>query len=248
MSEELQLAGKEGLAIGRYDKGLTIEQVFDAVLEKKLRPEDVKVVKELLAMDAARRFDDAFVALQADLPVIVASTVIPNRGKYEKFEDIMKVVGPILTRHKFTATFSQDVQDGRIVEICHLSHGGHTRSNPFAVRPGKADTETQADCKAGTTAKRMALCNALNIIIRQDIMTGENDAAIEGSYITPEQSKELQKRVFETGSDVMSFLKFAGVIVPPNSSAEEVGAAFGRIASGKLGLLDKSLRKKESTK
>ena len=194
--------------------GITIAMAFEAAVSKKLDKESLEVLKHLVAMDAERKFNAAFVELQADLPTITASTIIPNRGKYEKFEDIMRVVGPILFRHQFTVSFANDFRDGRVLETCHLSHGGHTRSNTFAVRVGRGDDDTQKDCKAATTAKRLALCNALNIVIKQDMQTTENDASLEGdpnATITSEQADELERRSQLTNSDIPAFLKYAKV-------------------------------------
>lgn len=209
---ELELAQSRSVAVLEPEQGLSIEQAFQAVTSGTVKAEHIAVMKELLAMDAERKFNSAFVALQADMPVIVATSVIPNRGKYAKFEDIMATISSLLTRHGFTVSFSQDFKENRILEICTLSHAaGHSRSNSFAVRAGgRADSDTQADCKASTTAKRNALCNALNIVIRQDCLTAEEDAAIEGAFVTEDIAFELERRVKETNSDVASFLKFAG--------------------------------------
>jgi len=225
------------MSVAPSSGGISIEQAFQAAASKSLDKESLQVMKELLAMDSARQFNTAFVALQGDMPVIVAKTTIPNRGKYEKFEDLMTVVGPLLTKHGFTVSFSQDFKDNRILEICTLSHcGGHSRANSFAVRAGRADTDTQADCKAATTAKRNALCNALNIVIRQDCLNEENDAGIEGdpnAFITPAQAEELERRVKETNSNVEAFLK--------------VGRArsFAEIPASRYEDLDLGLRRKE---
>jgi hypothetical protein len=236
MSEQLQIIPAQSLApVVRHDGALTIEQVFQAVTSGDISPEKVAVMKELLAMSAERQFTTAFVALQSDVPVITAKTVIPNRGKYEKFEDIMSVVGPLLRKHGFTVSFSMDFADGRVLETCHLSHvGGHTRINGFAVRTGrKADSDTQADCMAATTAKRNALLNALNIVIRQDCLTSEDDARIEGGPVTLEVAFELERRVAETDSNRVAFLKFA------------CATDFKDILASKYSILNEYLQKKE---
>jgi hypothetical protein len=193
---------------------ITIEAAFEAAVSKKLDKESLEVLKSLVAMSAEQKFNEAFVQLQGDLPTIAASTVIPNRGKYEKFEDIMHVVGPLLYKHGFTVSFSNDFRDGRVLETCHLSHGGHTRSNTFAVRVGRGDDDTQKDCKAATTAKRLALCNALNIVIKQDCQNSDDDAGIEGdphAKVTPEQADELEHRAQMVNADIPAFLKYAKV-------------------------------------
>jgi ERF superfamily len=216
--QELALAQPNGGAVARIAP--TPAEMMQAMIEKGVTQENVAAFKELVILsehmedrNAQRAFNAAFVALQAELPTIVAQTVIPNRGKYEKFEDIMKVLQPFLDKHGFSVSFSMDFRDNRILETCILRHvGGHSQSNSFAVRTRKADTETQADCMAATTAKRNALCNALNIVIRQDCLNSEDDAGIVGDVdtkITEEQAFELERRCHDSESNVPAFLKFA---------------------------------------
>ena len=207
----------------------SVGAMMAAIIEKGITLESAAVMKELVmlrehmdAKQAERDFNAAFVALQADLPVIVASTIIPNRGKYERFEDVMQQIGPCLKRHGFSVSFSMDVREGRVLETCHLRHiSGHSQSNSFAVRTGKADTDTQADCKAATTAKRNALLNCLNIVIRQDAYQDEDsDASLDGAPIPAQHALYLRELVKETRSDEAAFLKFAGA-----ATYEEIGSA-----------------------
>jgi hypothetical protein len=238
---ETKLARLVGSEVARPEpQALSIENAYQAVITGNLDSAKLAVLKDLLAMDAQRRFDLAFAALQADLPVIVAKTVIPNRGKYERYEDLLEVVGPLLSKHKITLAFSQEVKENRIVLTCILSHAGHTRTNGFAVRTGgKSDSDTQADCKAATTAKRNALCNALNIVIRQDVLDEEHDATIEGdpnAYVTREQAEELSRRVAETNSNREAFLQFCGA------------KSFFEIPASRYAEADAMMRRKENRK
>lgn len=220
--------------------GLSIADAYRAVVTGNLDGEKLTVLKQLLAMDAERQFNMAFVALQNDLPQIQATTEIKNRGKYAKFEHVMEKIKPLLVRHGFTVSFSQDCQDKRIVETCTLSHsGGHSRANRFAVRVGPADNDTMSDCKASTTAKRNALLNALNIVVTQDCLTNEDDVSIEGdpnAFVTPEQAGELEHRCKMTDSNVGAFLKFA--------RADK----FATIPANRYADLDQLLRRKEQGK
>lgn len=222
----------------------TVADMLSAVIEKGVTQDNAAAIEKLVglyermeARNAEKQFAEAFVALQADLPVIVASSVIPNRGKYERYEDVMRVVGPLLVKHGFTVSFSMDFREGRVLETCTLRHvGGHSQSNSFAVRTsGKADSETQADCKAATTAKRNALLNCLNIIIRQDALLDEDaDASLEGAFLSPEQALYLREKVRETKSDEKAFLQFAGA------------SKFEEIASSKYDRLLAALNRKAS--
>ena len=73
--------------------------MMQAMIEKGVTQENAAAFKELVLLSehmeerrAARDFNEAFVRLQAELPTIVAKTIIPNRGKYEKYEDILKML------------------------------------------------------------------------------------------------------------------------------------------------------------
>lgn len=237
MNEELPLSGEQ-IAV-RADP--TVGQLLAEVIKQKITPETASVVERFVelklkldARDAEREFNAAFVAMQRDLPVIVASTPIPNRGKYERFEDVMRQVGPILTKHGFSVSFSMDFKETRILETCHLAHlAGHSRSNSFAVRAGKADTDTQADCKAATTAKRNALLNALNVVIRQDVYQNEDgDASLEGSKISDDKAVYLREQCREVGFKEDVFLRLAGA------------DSFEEITSGKYSVLINALAMK----
>ncbi len=220
----------------------SLGQMLGKFIESGITGQNIEAFERMLAMkermdtkDAEKQFNAAFVALQQDIPVIVASSVIPNRGKYERFEDVMRVVGPLLVKHGFSVSFSMDFRDNRILETCHLRHiAGHAQSNSFAVRAGgKADSDTQADCKAATTAKRNALLNCLNIVIRQDVMQNEDgDVSLDGSPISQDKIQYLREQVRETGSDEAKFLKLAGV------------DRYEDITSGSYGVLVRALAAK----
>lgn len=196
----------------------SVGQMLQQFIAAGVTADNVSAFEKLVALriqletrDAEKQFNAAFTALQGDLPVIVAQTVIPNRGKYEKFEDVMSVVSPLLRKHGFSVSFDMQPEENRVRETCTLAHvGGHARKNSFAVRLGRADTETQADCKAATTAKRNALLNALNIVIRQDVLQSEDSPENDGAPISWEQAETLKNLVAETASDAAAFLRFAG--------------------------------------
>lgn len=208
-------------AVDIAPQGISVEAAFAAASSKALDKESLAVMERLIAIDAERKFNVAFVAMQSEIPVIVAESAIPNRGKYQRYEDIMQKdgVAKILSRHGFCVAFEQEYRDNIITVTCILRHaGGHSHRTPFSVRvSGKADSETQADCKASTTAKRNALCQALNITIRQDaLMNEDEDASLLGdtdTKLSEQLADELERRVAMlnfTPAQVVSFLKFYG--------------------------------------
>lgn len=202
------------LAVQEPSVGLMLAQV----IEKGVTADNVAVMGQLIAMkermeqrEAEKDFNSAFVKLQSELPTIVAQTQIPKRGRYERFEDVMRVVGPLLQSNGFAVGFSQVADDKRITVTCHLRHiAGHHADTSFSCRFGKnADSDTQADCKASTTAKRNSILQALNIVIRQDCLQDEDNASNEGGVIKSEEADHLRRRVQSTGSNEEAFLKFA---------------------------------------
>lgn len=226
---------QQPLDVARPSAELNLQSIADRILSGDLTSEKLTMIKDLVAMDAERKFAASFSMLQSELPTIVASSVIPNRGKYEKFEDIMRQIQPVLNKHGFSVSFSQEVGENRITELCHLSHiGGHSRTSKFTCRVARADSETQSDVKAATTAKRKALQDALNIVIRQDCLNDEDDPRNEGGgNVTRDKAEELERRVAETNSDKVAFLKLAGA------------DSYATILASKYDMLDSMLRKKE---
>lgn len=194
--------------------------MLHGVIEKGVTKDNAEALTQLCTLyermeskSAERAYNAAFAKMQSELPTIVASSIIPNRGKYERFEDVMRQIQPMLTANGFSVSFNQVPDDKRITVKCLLRHiAGHSSETSFSVRlGGRADSETQADCKASTTAKRNALLQALNIVIRQDFyQSDEADATIEGGAITEKQAAGLREFCEEVGADKKAFLQFAG--------------------------------------
>ena len=168
------------------------------------------------AENARKAFAHAKAQLQAELPRVIARRIIPNndgsaRSTFAAYEDIMAAIQPALVKHGFSVsfTFRYDTSGKveRLCAICQLAHiDGHSETNEFAVRvsdPPKA-SGAQGDGATHTYAKRYALCAALNIAIDKD-----NDARIDGEYITSEEAAELEALAKRFGADVDRLLKFA---------------------------------------
>jgi hypothetical protein len=237
MSENNQLTIKE-------QPQPSVALMLQTICERGITAENTEAMTQLMKLhermedrQAERDFNAAFAALQAETPDIVATSVIPNRGKYERFEDVMHVMRPLLSKHGFSVSFSQETGD-RITVTCHLRHAsGHSQQTKFGVRlGGKADSETQADCKASTTAKRNSLLQALNIVIRQDCMQDEDDARITGEVVSAEQAASLFARVEAVGADKAAFLSYAGA------------KTFSEISASRYDALDAMLARKEKAK
>ena len=199
--------------------GVTAENV--AVLEKLM-----DLYERTQAKEAEKEFARAFVALQADMPAIIASRAVPNndgsvRYMFAPYEQIMEQVRPLLLKHGFTVSFSMSFSEGRVTQACTLQHtGGHARTNQFTARIGRGppgSTETQGDGAASTYAKRFALCDCLNIVVERD-NDGRPDARAEGGPISADQVQYLREQLHEAGGTEAGLAGLAGV-----ATLEEVG-------------------------
>lgn len=255
--QELELTPdkpSEAIAL-RPDETLTVHstaKMMQAVIDKGITPESVAVMERLMglmervdAKQAEKDFAKAFNALQAEMPSVAPSKIVPNndgsaRYRFAPYEEIMNTVRPLLLKHGFTVTFSTSYDESRIIQACTLQHtGGHSRTNSFAARIGRGppgSSEAQGDGAASTYAKRFALCNALNITIEADNdgRNGGGDARAEGELISDDKIQYLKEQVREVGYKEESFLKLAGV------------GTYQDIREGSYGVLTRAIEMKRS--
>lgn len=222
---ELVTRDDAGAALAEINQDNPIGVMMHSLLAKadtaEMLTAATATVKELIAAynmqedrQARRAFAEDFAALQADLPIVAADSVIPDkygnvRSTYPKYETIMGAVKPVLSRHGFSVSFTTRREEDRCIAVCTLRHrGGHSEVNEFAARTGSGpprSSEAQADGAVATYAKRYALCDALNIAVDHD-----TDARKEGATITQDEADDLRRRVMATNSDEKKFLEFAG--------------------------------------
>jgi hypothetical protein len=198
----------------QQQSGISLQSITEKIMSGELTKEKLDMVKDLVAMDAERKFAAAFVSLQNEMPKVRAQN--PVKGKdgmvkyyFAAFEDIMRQVQPLLQKHGFSVSFSMRFEATRVIQTCTLQHrDGHKKCNDFAARVGQGpphSSEAQGDGAASTYAKRFALCDALNIVVEKM----DDDARAEGDFISKEQVAELSRRVAETNTKRDLFLKWA---------------------------------------
>jgi len=223
-----------------------ITTMLQTMIEKGITSDNVAAMDKLAdlylkmeAENARKAFAVAKCSLQNELPAVAAMRVIPTndgtvRSTFAAYEDIMKVIKPYLTRHGFSVSFTMECDDKRILAVCKLTHiGGHFEENKFAVRltkpPGASDA--QADGATRSYARRGALCDCLNIVVEKD-----NDARLEGDYISAAMATALRNRVVASGFDEKGFLALAGV------------KDYAEIREAKVSVLTNALSIKEQQK
>ncbi len=224
----------------------SVAMMLQKVIEGGITKENVAALESLVglydrmqAKNAEREFALALTDLQGETSNVEATKMVKNkdgsvRSRFAPYDEIMRTVKPMLTRHGFSITFDTEANGDRLNSICTLMHkSGHSRQNRFAVRystpPGAS--EPQGDMSTKTYAKRGALCDALNIVVEHD-----DDARMIGKPIGKALAEDLQKRVVMVGADPAAFLKFAGA------------SDYHEISDERWPVLDELLKRKEAAK
>lgn len=228
---------------------VTSLSILEAAVRGGINKDNVEVVERLVALrrDELREENKAafardFFQLRKTMPEIYADKEAKNtKGDvvytYCSEEEISRMLEPHLFRHNFTMLFGQRQEDGRTVAIVTLMHeAGHQETREYSVRAGGTNAmkdATSADAGSTTTAWRHLMIKMFGLKSR---LRDQDDARLEGEYITEKQADELEHRLKMVNGDVKRFLEFAGA------------ATFKEIRSGKYPALDESLRRKEHPK
>ncbi len=238
--------------------GQMLSGALYAIQNKEVTAQHVDVLSKMMDLyernekrQAEKDFAAALTELQGETIRVQATKAVDvkngvPRYTFAPYEEIMATVQPMLTKHGFSVTFDTKIDGDRLYSVCTLTHkAGHSRSNQFAVRFGKppGSSDAQGDMSTKSYAKRGALCDALNISIDHD-----DDARMIGKPIGKAIAEDLLNRVKLTGSDMISFLKFAGVTLPPKAEIENYDPIefFEQISDERFEQLDEILKRKEA--
>lgn len=189
---ELIPAESEGelMPTNRSEAGALLEVIARAATDESV---DVDKMERLLAMqekvladESRRQYFEALRGFQADCPQLTRGSVIPGKrtatiGRYCKFEDMMKIVRPVMNRYGFGEQFdTKQNEAGQITAVvCTLSHtGGHSEQSTFPVTPDQSGAKNaiQAIGSALSYGKRYALGSALGLVFTNEDSDGQTRA------------------------------------------------------------------------
>jgi hypothetical protein len=164
---------------------------------------------------AERAFNAAFVAMQAELPVIKRDGSLEYEkekgkpeskylvSKYARYEDIAKAIQPVLAKHGFSVSFNvhpRTVEGGGLMVSCVLRHiGGHVHQGPDIPVPldtSGGKNNIQAYGSALSYGKRYGLFAVLNVITEGD---DDDGVAAGGQPVSPEEALQIKALVDEAG-------------------------------------------------
>jgi hypothetical protein len=193
------------------------------------------VQERIEARDAKKAFNDAFILLQGELPVIRADRKIEIKAKdstgerngrvlqstpYATFANIMKICFPILQKHGFTLAFSTEpMPDGRLLVRGHLKGYGHeqTTAFPLPAETSGSKNNLQGWGSSQSYGKRYCTIALLNII-SEAIEDADTDGH-KGNFVRskdgfadiPEETVKITDKQLE---ELLNLLTWAGISDP----------------------------------
>jgi hypothetical protein len=207
----------------------SVADMLQAVIERGVTAENVTALDSLVKLyervqerESEIKFSIALGRLQAETKNVKAirPVIIQGQVRYmiAPYEDLMEEVRPHLETNGFSVSFSTSFSADRLNKTLRLQHcGGYSRMSDYSVKVSKPMTnregretlsEAQMESMASTTAKRGALCDALNIIVEK--YQHDADARSEGGTISAEQAASLRARAQKCGVNEKALLKLAG--------------------------------------
>lgn len=184
MSDSRQVTKHEPGAISAAEERVsqTLTMVREAMTNPSVDAEKAKVMADLLNSQEdrwqAQEFNRDLNAAMMEMPVITKGGIITipardgkaarTQGRFARFEDIDRVVRPILQRHNLAIRFEVGDLNNMVTVTPVLSHAnGHTERGGTMRLPlddSGAKNKVQGTGSAVSYGKRYTMCALLNII------------------------------------------------------------------------------------
>lgn len=204
----------------------TLELIWMAARDKSV---DVAKLRELLAIQKEQEdrqaeiaFSVAMLAAQKEMPAVYKDKQA-DRFKYPSYDNVQKTVRPVIEKHGFTLSWSNEpAAPGHVIVSCTCSHtAGHSRrylSPEFPAdtaglsgKPNK--TQTQGLNASGSTARRYLTMMIFNIVPEGEDRDGAAAAASQEPVvlISQKQADDLRDLMESLGVKSANFLAWAKV-------------------------------------
>lgn len=203
---------------------------------------DTVKLKEMMEMQerwedrqAERAFNTALANFQAEMPAVFKRRAEQSKKyTYASYDDIMFIARPYLRKNGLAISCSQtDTETNLTVEMTISHKDGHSRKTtystpkdgPIKTREGRNVTsEAQAQNSSNTYARRLALCNALDIVVTDE---DDNGQAASGPEVSDEDYNTLYNLFEQIPEDSRpGFLTFMGVGKVVDITGAGVGKAI----------------------
>lgn len=243
-TSQLATVPDAALAVSRSEP--TAISILQAAVQKGITPENVSVVKEIIAMrreevahEAKIAFNRAFFALKreiAGMEFYADKTALTKSGAtaytYCSEAELNSKLEPVLFKHGFAMMFGQQTDGERVVaEVTLIHEGGHEEKREYAVRTGAVNAMkdvTAVDTGSTTSAWRHLIIKMFGLKSR---IKETADAANDGEFISFDKVQYLRERCKETGMSEATLLRLAGA-----ESLEKVGVNIYPVLTNALSM------------
>lgn len=160
---------------------------------------------------AAKEHAAAMVLFQSKCPQIHKGRQVPGMGAFASYDDIKKVIQPLLTEFGISLGYSFDLTDGLMVATCTVTVGSHSTNHTMPVPLPKSMGQINDSQKSGVAmsyGKRYSMTAALDIVVTDE----DTDAGGLGETITEDQAIVLAEMIEPLGSAQLArLLEWVGV-------------------------------------
>lgn len=231
-------------------QSIDVGSMLGQIVKSGITADSAAAVKELVLLhehcqerESRKSFLQAFYRVKEKTSTINATKGIPDRNGairwfYAPLEDIQDNIDPLLQAEGLYMRFDSTREGNWITAecICGSAESGYEVKTRCSIDMNKAEG---GDLGAFKKAKRGALVAMFGIKTRHV----SEDARIMGDFISVAQAEDVMKRVKALGRDERAFLKFAGVVVPPERAPSEED--YRHIRTGKFGQVEDTISRAE---
>ena len=199
-----------------------VDPYADAVLAAYNNPSiDVSKLDKLIELSERNRsraaqaaFEEAFAAMQPDLPVIAETGGIRDRNgavqsTYAKWADVNEAISPVLKAHGFALRFRSEQVAGYVTITGILSARGHSETTAITLPLDTSGSKNNVQSVGSTISygKRYTAGLLLNLTSRADV-DNDKDGASEADTISVEDLGALESLIVKAKADRSQFLTF----------------------------------------
>lgn len=156
----------------------------------------LQMQERIMEREAKAAFDEAFAAMQPELPIIEEHGGIKDRSDkvqstYALWEDINEAIKPVLAKYGFGISFRTGAKDGKILVTGVLAHRlGHREETSMELPSDTSGSKNAVQAVGSSTSygKRYTAQALLNLTSR-----GEDDDGKAGGGKAQESSAQLKK-------------------------------------------------------
>ena len=217
-AQDVAVVVEESRALSPVDRvmGMIAAASRDPTVDVAKMRELFSLQKDMMAIQAEQRFFEALARIQAKVPRIPKNGIVRlGKGKdgteqsynFANWEDMDRLVAPILQGEGFTVTFSEDASDQNGIRWAATWRAfGHSEKNYITLPADNSAGKNPLQARGSTNsyAKRY-LTEDFCKLVRE----GADDDGKRGGtiFITPEQVLELQALAIETNTEESRFLE-----------------------------------------